>query len=124
MHIRFCRRLPVYGLILMAMTAAGVAQGATGEAAAVIGPEAQLFVDDVMIARKEGVVRKAHACDKLEAPVLRAEKPWERTDIDRRIYVYGTVLPQEDGSGYRMWYMRFPNVLNYAVSDEIGRAHV
>lgn len=84
----------------------------------VIGTQAQLFVDDVMVARKEGVIRKAHACRKLDQPVLTADKPWERTDIDRRIYVYGTALPQEDGSGYRLWYMRFSDILQYATSED------
>ncbi len=84
----------------------------------VIAGETQLFVDDAMLAHTEGVVRKAHPCRKLEAPVLTADKPWERSDIDRRLYVYGTALPQEDGSGYRLWYMRFPDILQYAVSED------
>lgn len=91
---------------------------AAEKAATVRGGKTQLFVDDVMIAHKEGVVRKAHACQKLDRPVLTADKPWERTDIDRRIYVYGTAMPQEDGSGYRLWYMRFPDVLQYATSED------
>lgn len=33
-------------------------------------------------------------------PVLRGDKPWE----GGLPYVYGTVLPQEDGKGLRMWY--------------------
>jgi hypothetical protein len=33
-------------------------------------------------------------------PVLRADKVWEGS----MSYVYGTILPQEDGKGLRMWY--------------------
>ncbi|HOD49309.1 MAG TPA: hypothetical protein PKY01_08785 [Candidatus Hydrogenedentes bacterium] len=91
---------------------------AADHAGASIGKEAQLFVDDVMLAHKDGVVRRSSACRKLEQPVLTADKPWERTDIDRRIYVYGTALPREDGTGCRMWYMGYPNLLLYATSDD------
>ncbi|MFN0169636.1 MAG: hypothetical protein ACKV22_24705 [Bryobacteraceae bacterium] len=59
----------------------------------------QLFVDDHLIAEKQGVVRTYHAFEKHAAnPVLQAEKPWE----GRGIYLYGTVLKQ--AAGYRMWY--------------------
>jgi len=81
-----------------------------------IGREVQLFVDEALIARKTGVVRKVHACDKLDRPVLRAERPWERTEIDRRLYVYGTALPREDGPGYRLWYGAIPKRVLYATS--------
>jgi len=102
--------------ILAGVLFAGLCHAA--ETAVSIGTETQLVVDDVMLAHKQGVERTTHACEKLDQPVLTADKPWERTDIDRRIYVYGTVLPQEDGSGYRMWYMRFPDVLHYALSED------
>jgi hypothetical protein len=83
-----------------------------------IGREVQLFVDDVLIARKEGVTRKAHPCQKLDHAVLRADRPWERTDIDRRLYVYGTALPREDGAGYRLWYNGTHKRLLYATSED------
>lgn len=42
-----------------------------------------------------------HAFEKHTAnPVLRATQPWE----GRHPYVYGTVLPDEQGAGLRMWY--------------------
>ena len=40
-----------------------------------IGTETQLFVDDVLLAAKSGVVRRTHACRKLPQPVLVPEKP-------------------------------------------------
>ncbi len=81
------------------------------------GGDTQLFVDDAGILRKEGVTRTAHACRKLDAPVLQAEAPWEADRIDRRVYLYGTVLRQPDGS-FRMWYMHATNRFLYATSAD------
>jgi hypothetical protein len=61
----------------------------------------QLFVDDYLVAEKTHVVRTYHPFQKRAGnPVLVADKPWEGT----MAYLYGTVLPREDGPGYRMWY--------------------
>ncbi|HPO12587.1 MAG TPA: family 10 glycosylhydrolase [Candidatus Hydrogenedentes bacterium] len=61
----------------------------------------QLFVDDGVIAEKANVTRTYHAFEKHPGnPVLLPDKPWEGCTA----YVYGTVLPGEDGTGYRMWY--------------------
>jgi hypothetical protein len=60
----------------------------------------QLFVDDGIIAEKANVKRTYHAFAKEPTnPVLVPDKPWEGVSV----YVYGTVLPAEDGPGYRMW---------------------
>lgn len=104
--------------IMIILSSRDDALQAAAKAPIVIGHETQLFVDDALIAHKEGVVRKAHACQKLDHPVLRAEQPWERTDIDRRLYVYGTALPQEKGTGYRLWYGASGGRLLYATSDD------
>ena len=76
-----------------------------------------LLVDDAMIARKEGVVRRAHACRKLSQPVISGLESWQAPSGDERVYVYGTVLPSEDGGGLRMWYMRWPDRVIYAESE-------
>lgn len=61
----------------------------------------QLFVDDWLIAEKVGVQRTWHAFEKHPGnPVMTADRPWEGSVV----YLYGTVLPAEQGSGYRMWY--------------------
>lgn len=61
----------------------------------------QLFVDDENVVEKVNVARAYHAFEKASAnPVLVPEKPWEGATV----YVYGTVLPSEEGAGYRMWY--------------------
>ena len=61
----------------------------------------QLLVDDYLIEEKTGVVRKYHPFEKYAGnPVLVADKEWE----GNLAYVYGTVLPEESGPGYRMWY--------------------
>ena len=61
----------------------------------------QLLVDDWLVATRQDVQRTWHPFEKHSAnPVLAADKPWE----GKICYVYGTVLPGEDGRGYRMWY--------------------
>ena len=61
----------------------------------------QLFVDDHLVEAKTAVERRYHAFGKHAGnPVLTATEPWE----GRSVYVYGTVLPGEDGRGYRAWY--------------------
>ena len=76
-------------------------------------PVAILLVDDYCIESKTGVTRTYHAFSKYAGnPVLVADKPWEGSHI----YVYGTVLPDESGTGYRMWY--------HALSDDVDRTHL
>ena len=61
----------------------------------------QLLVDDHLIEEKRGVVRTWHPLEKHPAnPVLGMTGSWG----ERRTTPYGTVLPGEDGSGYRIWY--------------------
>ena len=61
----------------------------------------QLFVDDHLVETKEGLIRTYHSFEKYSGnPVLRGDRPWE----EDRVFVYGTVLPDEEGPGYRLWY--------------------
>jgi hypothetical protein len=61
----------------------------------------QLFVDDYLLTEKENVARTYHAFEKYrQNPVMTADRAWEGSTV----YVYGSVLPAEDGRGYRMWY--------------------
>jgi len=88
--------------------AAAAACAAVAPAASVAGSSLgdlsgpwQLLVDDYVIASKSGLVRTYHAFEKYAGnPVLVADQPWEGTIV----YIYGTVLPNEAGNGYRMWY--------------------
>jgi len=93
--------------------------GQPGDAVYALGTEVQLVVDDVLLARKSGVVRRAHACRKRAAPVLVSEKPWEQylKGTDQRVYVYGTVLPEEKTGRLRLWYNRGSKAL-YATSAD------
>ncbi len=93
-----------------------VARGEDG-AAHVIGPGPQLFVDDALVAQKSGVTRRAHACAKLDQPVLEPETSWEAEGDDRRVYIYGTVLRDAESGAFRMWYNRGSSVL-YATSKD------
>ena len=70
----------------------------------------QLFVDDYLVARKTNVVRTYHRFKKHPGnPVLSPNKPWE----GGRSYLYGTVLPNEEGRGYRMWYQGYNEKGNF-----------
>ena len=63
--------------------------------------EWQLLVDDWLVAEKSGVERVWHPFEKYAGnPVLTADQPWEGAIS----YLYGSVLPEENGKGYRMWY--------------------
>lgn len=83
--------------------------------------EKQLFVDDLMIKKKQGLTRVAHPAKKLEHPVLQAEMPWEVRDkegfLDKRVNIYGTVLRDEKTGAFRMWYADPGSVL-YATSKD------
>ncbi|MEO5997710.1 MAG: LamG-like jellyroll fold domain-containing protein [Chitinophagaceae bacterium] len=61
----------------------------------------QLLIDDYLIDNKENIHRTYHPFTKNpNNPILVADKPWE----GRVAYLYGTVLPNEEKNGYRMWY--------------------
>lgn len=61
----------------------------------------QLFVDDHLIASRDATINRVyHSFEKYPGnPIMVADKPWEAN-----VVVCNTVLPEEDGSGYRMWY--------------------
>ena len=69
--------------------------------------ETELFIDDLLIQEMHGVKRVLHPATKLEKPVLNADKPWEQVRENKcsRVYIYGTVMFDEDMGKYRMWYM-------------------
>jgi len=73
---------------------------------------AELFVDDVMIHEKAGVVRTLHEAEKLDKPVIMADKPWEKG----RVYIYGTAHRDEATGKFRMWYSG--GGMAYAESDD------
>ena len=60
----------------------------------------QLLIDDHLIASKDNVVRRYHPFAKHPGnPVLKPDQPWEHNVVNCQ-----SVLPGEDGTGYRMWY--------------------
>ncbi len=78
----------------------------------------RLFIDDYNVAARTNTTRTYHAFQKYAAnPVLIADRPWEGANI----YVYGTVLPNESGPGYRMWY----HSLNFSLpkGDQVHAAY-
>ncbi len=77
-----------------------------------------LFVDDFPVETRTGLARTYHPFQKFAGnPVLQATQPWEGV-----VYIYGTVLPNETHTGYRMWYHSLPpdggNRLMYAESAD------
>lgn len=97
------------------MTGAGFPSRAAAALDDLTGPW-QLFVDDYPVAGKSNVVRTYHPFEKYSGnPVLVTDQPWEGP-----VYLYGTVLPTEDRTGYRMWYHTLrPNDTNNDGSLEL-----
>lgn len=61
----------------------------------------RLALDSRMWESMRGATLRFHSFEKYSGnPVLEPEKPWE----GNLAYLYGTVLPSEDGKGLRMWY--------------------
>ena len=82
-----------------------------------IGPERQLFLDDLLIDSLENAARFVHQPHKhAENPVFAAEKPWEG-----QRFLYCDLVKDRDG-GYRLWYSIYPQLnrsgLCYAVSQD------
>ena len=69
--------------------------------------ETELFIDDMCIQEMHGVKRVLHPATKLTQPVLNSDKPWEQVRENQcsRVYLYGTVMFDEEIDKYRMWYM-------------------
>ena len=68
-------------------------------------------MDDYLVSEKINVVRTFYPFKKYKNnPVLSPGKPWEGL----RAYLYGTVLPSEDGRGYRMWYQVYNEKGNFS----------
>ncbi len=87
-------------LMLVVLLGPAAQQGrAAGSLDDLTGPW-QLFVDDFPVAGRTNVVRTYHPFQKYtNNPVLVTDRPWEGP-----VYLYGTVLPNETRTGYRMWY--------------------
>lgn len=90
-------------VVVMAICAGlGAGQAGGGERSLndLTGPW-QLFVDDHLIASRDGTVARVyHRFAKHPAnPILVATNPWEDN-----VVACCTVLPDEEGRGYRMWY--------------------
>lgn len=93
------KRVSVIVLMWLALDAnlvPGTAQKAPGD---LTGPW-QLFIDDYLVASKANVVRRYHSFNKYKGnPLVVVDKPWEND-----LVMCLSVLPSEDGSGYRMYY--------------------
>lgn len=105
-------RFQAIGVAAVALAVAHAAPaGAPGPTSWRAGTE--LFVDDVNIARREGVDRVIHAATKLDRPVLEPDQPWE----EGRVYIYGTVHRAPETGEFRMWYAA-PGRMLYATSRD------
>jgi hypothetical protein len=63
--------------------------------------EIELFLDDQSISWEQNVERRLCRPSKCAEPIVVSQHSWEQVYVT----VYGSVLPKEDGSGFRMWYM-------------------
>ena len=83
--------------------------------------EIELFLDNYRISWEYNLKRQLHKPEKVESnPILVSEYPWE----ELYVIIYGSVLPKEDGNGFRMWYqsgakgMQKEQYLCYAESED------
>lgn len=81
-----------------------------------LGTRRELFLDDYRIESAHDVQRLVHPGKKLDAPVIKADKPWEIS-----AYTYGSVF--KEGHKYRIWYTCYNKVppnyfLCYAESSD------
>ena len=74
----------------------------------------ELFVDDVKVARMEGVVRRTHAAEKPAGPVIEPAEPWE----EGRIYIFGTAYRDPATGEFKLWYGSGSGKLLYATSRD------
>lgn len=68
-----------------------------------VGSYRQLFIDDYRIDSTHELERVLHPGRKREEPVLIPTEPWERDAV----YLYGTVLFDEEERLFKMWYQTF-----------------
>ena len=93
---------PVFAVVAVLLAVGQVSHGGGARPLVrAIGPEAQLFVDDWLVASKRGVRRTLHPCTKLDRPVIVPDKPWE----GQRVYVYGSASHDPARKEFRLWYM-------------------
>ncbi len=79
--------------------AASSLQAAPKSASNMTGPW-QLLIDDYLVASRSGLTRTYHPFQKYEGnPVIRPDMPWEFRSLK-----CVSVLPDESGQGFRMWY--------------------
>jgi hypothetical protein len=100
-------RRPPHNFRWLRRALAGGLCGAAAVAAAAdlrpLRPGTELFVDDVQIAARPGVVRRVHPARKLPQPVLVADRPWER---GAGVRIYGATHYDAATGEFRMWYSR------------------
>src|SRR4051812_48767834 len=75
-----------------------------------------LFVDEAGLLSSEGVARTVHPAHRHSDPVVQGDRPWEAG----RVYVYGSIYPNEDGNGFRLWYLGRPEPEVSLSDDRLG----
>ena len=101
----------------MSVPVTGLAAHCTGgsDTPVIVASTKQLFFDDYVIDRLEGLTRTVHPCTKHDngRPVVIPDRPWE----GGQTYLFGTALYNPDKKLYEMWYRTGPHV---ALSNELG----
>ncbi len=108
-------RTCVLTLSALTLLAVGLARPAAAAETAkptanLIGPW-QLFIDDYLVSSKKNIIRRYHPFTKYpdhktynDHPLIVVDKPWEAHVVNAC-----TVLPKEDGQGYRLYYYCWSN---------------
>jgi hypothetical protein len=103
-------------LRVLVLTLAAVLSLSASAAPALVPPRAgtELFADDVDLAAQARLTRHTHAAERLPAPVIVADRPWE----GGRVYIYGSVVRDAATGGFRMWYGSSNGGVLYATSND------
>ena len=98
---------------MAATVVASVLEAGEVDAPTRIGDREQLFLDDHVIARTEGVTRRVNQARKRPEPVIMPDRPWERNIA----MVFGSVLRDEEEGVFKAWYHAGGHV-GYALSED------
>ncbi|MBN1349433.1 hypothetical protein JXJ21_08490 [candidate division KSB1 bacterium] len=79
-----------------------------------LSSDEQLFLDDTLIERAENITRRVNPAQKLGAPILRADRPWE----GGLALLFGTAMFDSSDALYKMWYYCDGGHVAYAVSKD------
>lgn len=83
-----------------------------------IGDTTQFFIDDAMVAAKQGLQRRFVQAEKNQGPVIRRTEEYEGTYLTPV-----AVIPNDGAAAYRMWYMSLKSGANGIIEGHKSFLH-